>query len=131
MGYDGLDKYVGNYHGDSVPINNYVMTSSPLRNGIYSFSILDITPPHHYQCPMISIAVSDQNQYKFLYSYSLIGDHLITVYVHDEYLFLKIIGGDKVKSTASLIGTDLFSIRICNLVLTNINCSFCIHNHVQ
>ena len=78
------------------------------------------------------VAISGQGD-KYLYCYPLISDSLITVYVHDEYLFLKLIEGDKVKSTTSLSKADLFRICICSLVPQNSSCycSFRIHNHAQ
>ena len=113
-----------------------IIKSPPLRNGTYVFSVLNITVTFNYAQvvgtgPSVSVAVSNQNN-KYLYFHPLTNNSLVTVYVHDEYLFLKLIEGDKVKSTASIIlETGLCSINICGLLSNSHSYSFCIHNHVQ
>ena len=126
-----------------VPVNDYVIKSLQLKNGIYTFSVHNITAASSYGINIdyvttpypdapISISISGQGD-KYLYFYPLINDSLITVYVHHEYLFLKLIEGDKVKSTTSLSKADLFRICICSLLPYNNSYygSFRIHNHAQ
>ena len=133
MQRDKLDEYRVSYNSN-VDFNTRIMTSSPLRNGIYTFSVLNIAVTQNLNSGVISIAISSQCN-EFLYFHPLISDSLITVYVHNEYLFLKLIEGDKVKSTTSILATDLLSICICNNVDVEnylyIDCSFSIHNHMQ
>ena len=140
-----LDECNVNYTG-ALPINSCIVKSVPLKSGIYTFSVLNVaasSPTYDtftgtnritpYSGTPISIGISNQADV-YLYSYPLIRNSLITVYVHDEYLFLKLIEGDKVKSTTSVtLEVDMFSICICNLLQPNSqnNCSFCINNHVQ
>ena len=127
-------------------MNNHIIKSSPLKNGIYTFSVLNVAASYStydnftyvdriisYSGAPISMTISSQGD-KYLYSYPLTNDSLITMYVHNEYLFLKLIEGDKVKSTTSMtLETDLYNICICSLLQlnTSYDCSFCIHNHVQ
>ena len=129
MQRDKLDDYRVSFHSQSVGANQKVMISSPLRNGVYTFSIINITPKQNLYS--ISIAVRGQHD-KYLYFHPLISNNLITVYVHNEYLFLKLIEGDKVKSTTSItLEENLFSICICNIAQSQYNISFSIHNHMQ
>ena len=121
-----------------------VVKSLPLRNGIYTFSVLCVSATYSsgdgyggimltsYSCVPLLVAITSQGD-KYLNCYPLINDSLITMYVHDEYLFLKLIEGDKVKSTMSVVKTDLFSISIYSLLPYNCSysCSFHIYNHVQ
>ena len=149
MKHDQLDECTVSFNGGSVPVNNYIIKSLLLRNGIHTFSVLNITAydtsrtsytdtlgcvPINtpYLGAPISIAVDSQGD-KCLYCYPLKNDSLITVYVHDEYLFLKLIEGDKVKSTTSICEAGLFNVSICNLMPSNSlhHCNFHIHNHVQ
>ena len=133
MQHDKLDEYRVN--GGSYQYSCFI-NSQPLRNGIYVFSVHNITVTSNRDLravpgPSVSVAVGNQN-YQYLYFHPLINDSLITVYVHDEYLFLKLIDGDKVKSTTSLmLETGLYSIYICSLLSNNHSCSFCIRNHIQ
>jgi len=121
---DNLDEYNVNFNSKSVKVDSYIMKSSLLRNGIYTFSVINIgasytlhnNSPTLYPGALVSVAVSTQNR-KYLYFYPLISDSLITVYVHDEYLFLKLIESDKVKSIFSIAETGLFTICICNNIL--------------
>ena len=143
MKHDQLDECDINFNGP-VPVNNYVIKSLQLKNGIYTFSVHNIAAAsksyrnnfgyvsNPYPDAPISVAISGQGD-KYLYCYPLISDSLITVYVHDEYLFLKLIEGDKVKSTTSLFKADLFRICICSLLPqgNSYYCSFRIHNHAQ
>ena len=133
MQHDKLDEYrVSNGYCNQY---SYIIKSPPLRNGTYVFSVLSITATVNYQRaisgPSVSVAVSNQNN-EYLYFHPLFNDSQITVYVHDEYLFLKLIIGDKVKSTASImLETGLCSIYICGMLSNHHNYSFCIHNHVR
>ena len=110
------------------------MTSSPLRNGIYTCSILNITATCNnapYTHAPISIAISNKQGDKYLYSYPLANDSMITTYVHDDYLFLKLIQDDKVKLTISFLETDMLRICVRSLLLYHhYNCTFDIHNHL-
>ena len=136
MGYDSLDTFTVSFHGDAIEFKKHVIKST-LLNGIYAFSVFSIDSRNNdcaYRCAdgAISVAVSTHCG-RYLYSYALISHTLITVYVHDEYLFLKLIEGDKVKSTASIHETDQLSICICSLIPLQYvySCSFTIKNHVQ
>ena len=133
MQRDKLDDYRVTYYLNSVATNHYcIISSSPLKNGVYTLSIINITPKQNsYSNALVSIAIRDQHD-KYLYFHPLISDNLITMNVHDEYLFLKLIEGDKVKSTTSItLEADLFSICICNIAHSQYNISFSIHNHMQ
>ena len=134
MQYDKSDNWMVSFYGHAVP---FFIKSTPLKNGIYAFSVLNIAPLRHgytYTLPngAISVVVSTQCDRR-LYSYTLISPSLVTVYVHDEYLFLKLIEGDKVKSTTTIHGTDPFNICICNMMPQDntLTCSFTIDNNVQ
>ena len=133
--HDKLNEYKVSFYSSNT---NVIMTSSPLRNGIYTCSILNITATHNnepYTHAPISIAVSDKQGDKYLYSYPLANDSMITAYVHNDFLFLKLIQDDKVKVTVSLLETDIFRICVRNLIPYNqyacYYCSFDIHNHLQ
>ena len=140
--HDTLDEYKITYASCSCPAshNSLIMSSPLLRNGTYTFSVLGITvtPPSNYSHPdpgaPLSITITSQPN-NCLYYHPVISDSLITVYTHDEYLFLKVIEGDKVKSTTSIRETSLCCICINNLLpyITHhsYSCSFSIHNHVQ
>ena len=132
MQRDKLDKYRVNYYSNPNAADRNIMISSPLRNGIYTFSIINISPNRNsYSNAVVSIAIRDQHD-EYLYFHPLNGDSLITVYVHDEYLFLKFVEGDKVKSTTSItLDADLFSICICSIAQSQLDISFSIHNHMQ
>ena len=83
--HDKLDEYKVNFY--SLASNTNVMTSSPLRNGIYTFSILNITAIQNsapYTYAPISIAVSNNHCDKYLYFYPLANDSMITTYVHED-----------------------------------------------
>ena len=136
MKYDNLDNCTVSFHGSFIEFKKHVIKSTPL-NGIYAFSVFSINSGNNncaygYADGAISIAVSTHCG-RYLYSYALISHTLITVYVHDEYLFLKLIEGDKVKSTASIHETGQLSICICSLMPQHsaYSCSFTIKNHVQ
>ena len=149
MKHGQLDECTISFNGGSVPaVNNYITKSLSLRNGIHTFSVLNITAKYTscidnlglhnkyvsqpYSGAPISIAVGSEGG-KCLYCYPLINDSLITVYVHDDYLFLKLIEGDKVKSTTGVCEAGLFNVSVCSLMPCNSshNCDFHIHNHVQ
>ena len=131
---------------DELSVNSLVLKSLPLKNGIYTFSVLNIAASYNtftgsYENPKyapatnlypLSMAISSQDN-KCLYSYPLISSSLFTIYVHDKYLFLKLIECNEVKSTTSvMLERDLYSVCICSLLpQNNYCCSFCIHNHVQ
>ena len=136
MGYDSLDTFTVSFYGSTIAFKKHVIKST-LLNGIYAFSVFSIISLNNgcsygSRDGAISVAVSTQCG-RYLYSYALISHTLITVYVHDEYLFLKLIEGDKVKSTASIHETGQLSICICSLIpQQNVySCSFTIKNHVQ
>ena len=133
--HDKLDEYKVSFTSSPSYVNTNVMTSSPLRNGIYTFSILNITATQNftpYTHAPISIAVSNKQCDKCLYSYPLANDSMITTYVHDDYLFLKLIQNGKVKLTISLLETDTFMICVRSLIgRHDYNCSFDIYNHLQ
>ena len=143
INYGQLDKHSVSFSGSLVPVNNYITKSLSLRNGTYTFSVLNITAYHTYNinCTVtrqsysgapISIAVCNQGD-KYLYSYPLINSSLITLYIHDDYLFLKLVEGDKVKSTTSICEAGHFNVSISSLLPynTSYHCEFHIHNHVQ
>ena len=145
MKYGQFDEHSVFFSGSSVPINNYITKSLSLRNGIYTFSVLNITANHtyynmsngtttsqSYSVAPISIAVGNQDD-KYLYSYPLINSSLITLYIHDDYLFLKLVEGDKVKATTSICEAGHFNVSICNLLPYDspYHCKFHIHNHIQ
>ena len=137
MEHNKSDICTVSFYGESSPFKKYVIKSLPLKNGISTFSISNIVSEYRsnvHKCPdgAISIAISSQGN-KYFYCYPLLKNGLITVYTHDEYLFLKLIEGDKVKSTISLFEADLFSICFCSLLPQNNSyyCSFCIHNHAH
>ena len=146
MKHDKLDECNVDFTG-SLPVNGHIVKSLPLKNGIYTFSILNVAASFSVYDSFtdrnritsssdapISVSIITNQSDVCVYSYALIGNSVITVYVHGEYLFLKIIKGDKVKSTTSItLETDLFSICICNLLQLNSTnkCSFCIRNHIQ
>ena len=134
--YDNSDNCMVTFVGNSTPFKDYVIKSTPLKNGIYTFSVLSIAPMSSgniYSCPngAISVAVSAQSD-KYLYWYPLFSGSLITVYVHDEYMFLKLIEGGTVKSTTGIHEKYQLSISICNLMPQNNNfsCSFNIKPHI-
>ena len=136
MNYDNLGNCTVSFHGGLIECKKHVIKSTPLNNGIYTFSVLSIgalSSGNTYNCPdgVISVAVSTPCG-RYLYSYALISHNLITVYVHDEYLFLKLIEGDKVKSTTSIHETDQLSICICSRLpqYQYYSCSFSIKSHV-
>ena len=145
MNHDRLDECSVSFNSSSASVNNNITKPMSLRNGIYTFSVLNITANHTY-CNMnnftstsqsysvapISIAVGNQGD-KYLYSYPLINSSLITLYVHDDYLFLKLVEGDKVKSTTSICEAGHFNVSICNFLPydSSYHCKFHIHNHVQ
>ena len=143
MQHDKLDECNVCFHTHSLSVNDLIIKSSPLKNEIYTFSLLDVAASYptydrfgtinSYSGASISMTISSQGD-KYLYSYLLINDSLITMYVHNEYLFLKLIEGDKVKLTTSMtLDIDLYKICICSLLQSNTSykCSFRIHNHVQ
>ena len=133
--YDISDNCMVTFYYHSTPFKDYVIKSTPLKNGIYTFSVLSIAPlssGNTYSCPngAISVAISAQSD-RYLYWYPLFSGALITVYVHDEYMFLKLIEGNKVKSTTGIHETYQLSICICNLLqYSNLSCSFNIKTHV-
>ena len=136
MNYDNLGNCTVSFRCDLIGFKQHVIKSTPLNNGIYTFSVFSIgalSCGNTYNCPdgVISIAVSTPCG-RYLYSCALISHNLITVYVHDEYLFLKLIEGDKVKSTTSIHETNQLSICICSLLPQNHchSCSFSIKSHV-
>ena len=145
MNHDRLDECSVSFNSSSVSVNINITKPMSLRNGIYTFSVLNITATRTYYIENlgigstfqsysgapISIAVGTQGD-RYLYSYPVINDSLITVYVHDEYLFLKLIEGDKVKSTTSICESGPFRVSICNLLQPSdsYNCNFRIHNHI-
>ena len=145
--HDKLDECnVSYYAGNVSSAISYVIKSSPLKNGIYTFSVFDIAAsystgsssyiPSTYvpatNMYPISMAISTQDN-KCLYSYPLMKSSLFTIYVHDKYLFLKLIECNEVKSTTSImLERDLYSVCICSLLPdTNYRCSFRIHNDFQ
>ena len=146
MQHDKLDEFNVQFLAHSLSVNNHIIKSLPLKNGIYIFSVLNVATSYStydnftyvdriisYSGAPISMTISSQGD-KYLYSYPLINDSLITMYVYNEYLFLKLFEDDKVKSTTSMtLETDLYNICICSLLQSNTSydCSFRIHNHVQ
>ena len=144
--HDQLDECTVSFNAGLVPVNNFIIKSLSLRNGIYTFSVLNISAYHNsyrsnydldpirtsYSGAAISIGVGSQDD-KCLFCYPLINDSLITVYVHNDYLFLKLIEDDKVKSTTSIWEVGLFNVSFYNLMPYNssYHCNFHIHNHVQ
>ena len=64
----------------------------------------------------ISFAIAGSNQ-RFLHINPIMHtDLLITIYIHDDDLFIKFIEGKTVKSTTTTTGPKPFSIHICNLI---------------
>ena len=62
MQYDKSDNWMVSFYGYSVPFKNHIIKSTPLKNGIYAFSVLNIAPVRHgntYTLPdgAISVAV--------------------------------------------------------------------------
>ena len=146
MQHDKLDECNVSFGSNFLQINNHIVKSLLLKNGIYTFSVLSVAASYSnynsfncrnetvlYSGVPVSMTISNQGD-KYLCSYPLIKNSLITVYVHDEHLFLKIIEGDKVKSTTSItLEKGLCNICICSLLprSPSYNCSFRIINHVQ
>ena len=144
--HNKLDECEVRFGSSALPINDTAMKSLPLQNGMYTFSVLNLSAScttydsfsggyiaNSYSGAPISMTICNQNK-KYLYSYPLINNSLFTVYVHNEYLFLKFIEDNRITSTTSImLEGDLYSLCICSLMLqdSEYKCSFSIHNHVQ
>ena len=142
--HNKLDECEVSFDTSVLPINDTAMKSLPLQNGIYTFSVLNVSvscssfdgqyiTTDFYPGAPVSMTIFNQSK-KYLYSYPLINNSLFTVYVHNEYLFLKFIEDNRITSTTSImLEGNLYSLCICNLIPqdSKYNCSFSIHNHVQ
>ena len=102
-----------------------IMKSLPLGNGIYSFclesfiqckwkgdadSVLDVPP--YYLKSSLNIAIVSKNG-EILFNNALLNGNTVTVYAHDEYLFLKFLENDEIKSTITTHGDGPYSLLIC------------------
>ena len=88
MQHDKLDECDVCFHAHSLPVNNHIIKSSPLKNGIYTFSVLNVAASYStydnftyvdriisYSGAPILMTISSQGD-KYLYSYPLTNDTL-------------------------------------------------------
>ena len=117
------DNYDVSFNPCSVPGHDFVIKSMPLGNGIYSFYLCNLSftrtsnaATNLDHCNQISFNIAGRNQ-QFLHINAVIYTSLlITIYIHDDNLFIKFIEGGTVISTTTTTGTRPFSIYICNLI---------------
>jgi len=94
-------------------INHWNITESePLKNGMYTFKVSNISG-HNYG-DVISVDVIGQSR-KYLYTHPLKSNDVVTMSVHDDDMFLKLINADKVKSTVCISESQPFRVCICNI----------------
>ena len=133
---NGADKYNVNvnFNANCLAVGTFVVKSMSLANGIYSLSLSDLYFARSGGNPycttqldhkgQISIAIADGNL-QYLNTYPVVyANLLITMYIHDDDVFMKFIDNETaiVKSTITITGTCPFSIHICNSmkqILTN------------
>jgi len=129
--YDVANKCKVSFVSRKVPLTKYIMKSSPLNCGIYTFSVSNFTAHAAFsRDKFIAVNLIDQSDV-YLYTHPLKEDSLVTFSVDGDELFLKIIENNKVKSTVSMNGTSPFRVCICNLLVPDcqFQCSFCINGY--
>jgi len=121
------DNYNVSFNPCSIAAHNFIIKSMPLRNGIHSFHLSNLSftrtinsSPYTVtgldHSNQISFTIASSNQ-RFLHINPIMHtDLLITIYIHDDDFFIKFIEGKNVKSTTTTTGTKPFSIHICNLM---------------
>jgi len=112
--------------------NHWNITESlPLKNGMYTFKVYDISG-HIYNVVILSVDVIGRSR-KYLYTHPLKSNDVVTMSVHDDEMFLKLINADKVKSTVCISESQPFRVCICNIsnisLSSNSYHSFYIHNN--
>jgi len=115
--YNQADKCKVSFNTKKVPLSKYIMKSSPLKNGVYAFSVSNFTAQAPFNREkFIAVNITDQSD-AYLYTHPLKQGSLVTFCVDGEELFLKLIENNKVKSTVSASGTRPFRVCICNLII--------------
>ena len=128
------------YHREALGDDHYVLMSTPLRNGVYSFRIFQPSLFGFWGSPKgmkskkfkriqsnkficiehkpistyddVSMVVIDRHG-KHLGIYVLEDDGLVTIYVHDNCMFVKHVGGGKVLSTLCIDACEDSPFRLC------------------
>ena len=95
--------------------------SVPLENGIYTFKVSNISC-----CSRISVVIIDQSK-SCLYTRPLTNDDVVTLSVHDDNMFLKLINADKALSTVCISGTKPF--KVCISSNSSSDSSSYLHSH--
>ena len=92
--------------------NHQIITESvPLKNGVYTFKISNI---FCYLNAILSVDIIGQSR-KHLYTFPLTSNDVVTMSIHDNDMFLKLISADKVKSTVCISESQPFRVCICNI----------------
>ena len=97
----------------------YIVKSRPLENGIFSFSVSN--------CHSFSFAISDSSKPdEHMYVNVLGHSNLISLYVYEQYLFVKYISYKTVKSTYGIYaGASSYCVTIIRRSAYSSNSHFC------
>ena len=116
-----LDRYDVSFYPCNVAVNSFAVKSMPLSSGMHSFCLSNLSftvTSGQGQIlninSQISIAIFDKHDRYLDIHPVLCNDILISLYIHDDDLFVKFIEGGKVKSTTTTSGESPFVICICN-----------------
>jgi len=97
-------------------LNQCVVKSAPLKNGIYSFYIFNPSSVVQKVSVPIYASLVFKNKGEFegniVCTDKLQNNSLVTFYIHNNYLFLKHIRNDQVISIISIEGSGVFSVCI-------------------
>jgi len=102
-----------------------ITESVQLKNGIYAFKVSNICCQH--TGVILSIDIINQSRI-YLYTYPLTSNDVVTMSVHDDDMFLKLISPGKVKSTVCISESKPFSVCISALSYASHHHSFYIYD---